>query len=275
MRKPTSLVLAALLCTAVWLIPFADAQDTPLRTATATSAADLTVVSKHFPERYAVQILCWSVHDEKTGPVSQIVVLQTDREGVAQALWQSPLDDSYSPKIQFLLGVALGGLPVALVERQTGAASSVLDVIGRFKGRIQRLQRFDGSDFDLRPLDGADRPSLIVHTDVNILDVPEIYRWVGARFIIDSAAHPDFYRQLLAEDRKTLPSDTAAIVLVNLARIAALADDRAAASQILDHALSAERIRRRRNAPAHWSGTAHTRGAGETCWAIAQNDTTR
>ena len=197
MRKPTSLVLAALLCTAVWLIPFADAQDTPLRTATATSAADLTVVSKHFPERYAVQILCWSVHDEKTGPVSQIVVLQTDREGVAQALWQSPLDDSYSPKIQFLLGVALGGLPVALVERQTGAASSVLDVIGRFKGRIQRLQRFDGSDFDLRPLDGADRPSLIVHTDVNILDVPEIYRWVGARFIIDSAAHPDFYRQLL------------------------------------------------------------------------------
>ncbi len=200
----------------------------------------VALATEQFPDRDNVRIVCWSI-SENTGPVSEIVVLETDAEGRAWPLWRSAMDSSYSPKIWFLPGTTLHGLAVALVERQTGAASSELDVVGKFNGHIARLQRFDGSEFEVRPLEGADFSSLIVHTDVSVLDVPEIYRWNGTRLVIDSAAHPDFYGRLLTEDRKSLPSDSAAIVLVNLARIAVLANDQEAARQILERARSAER----------------------------------
>jgi hypothetical protein len=216
------------------------AQQAPSQSPTASAPASLAIATEHFPKHDSVRIVCWSILEDR-GPASEIVVFETDAEGRARSLWHSAVDSSYSPRILFLPGITLHGLAVALVERQTGAASSELDVIGKFNGHIGRLQRFDGSEFDVRPLDGADHSSLIVHTDVSVLDVPEIYGWNGARLVIDSAAHPEFYRQLLIEDRKNLPSDSAAIVLVNLARIAVLAGDRVAAKQILDNALSAER----------------------------------
>jgi hypothetical protein len=233
-----ALLVAVIAITMFPLTP-SQAQQAPSPAPTAPSAADLAIATERFPQRDSVRIVCWSI-SENTGPVSEIVVLETDAEGRAWPLWRSAMDSSYSPKIRFLPGATLHGLAVALVERQTGAGSSQLDVIGKLNGHIGRLQRFDGSEFEVRPLDGADRSSLIVHTDVSVLDVPEIYRWNGARLVIDSAAHPDFYRELLSEDQREIPSDSAAIVFVNLARIAALAGDRAAAIQILENALSAE-----------------------------------
>ena len=206
---------------------------------TAPSTADVALATEHFPDRDNVRIVCWSIRED-IGPVSEIVVFETDAEGRAWPLWHSAIDISYSPKIRFLPGATLHGLAVALVERQNGAASSELDVIGKFNGHIARLQRFEGSEFDIQPIQGATLPFLIVHNDVDVLDVPEIYRWNSVRFVRDSAAHPDFYRQILAEDRKTLPLDSAAIVLINLARIAVLASDQAAARQILEGARSSE-----------------------------------
>ena len=133
------------------------------------------------------------------------------------------------------------GLPLALVERQTGAASSQLDIIGKAAGRVIRLLELDGFKFDVEQLDGDKLPSVVAHTDASILDVPEIYRWNGTRFVEDSASHPNYYRRLLAEDRDTLPENSSGVVLVNLARIAALSGDRNAAKTILTDALSRER----------------------------------
>jgi len=207
------------------------------------TAQSQTVVFQHFPAREDVSILCWSIPQEGTGPLSQIVVFDTDRQGTTRSLWQSALENSYSPQISFIPEIVVQGLPLALVERQTGAASSQLDVIGEAGGRVVRLLRIDGFRFDIKSLDGGKLPFIIAHRDASILDVPEIYRWNGSRFVEDSASHPDYYRQLLAEDRAKLPEDSSGVVLVNLSRIALLSGDRRGAKRILDDALSNERSR--------------------------------
>ena len=199
------------------------------------------IVSGRFPESEDIAIVCWSIPEPRAGFLSQISVVQTDAHGVARLLWQSALENSYSPKIRFIEEIMVQGLPLALVERQTGAASSQLDVIGKRDGRVARLLRLDGFEFDVEPLDGGKLPFLIAHTDASILDVPEIYRWNGSGMVEDSAAHPDYYRRLLDEDRAALPENASGVVLVNLARIAVLSGDRAAAKTILTGALSKER----------------------------------
>jgi hypothetical protein len=207
------------------------------------TAESQTVVFQHFPGRENAGILCWSIPEEGVGYLSQIVVVETDRQGTTKLLWQSPLDNSYAPQIRFVLEIAVEGLPLALVERQTGAASSQLDVIGRSAGRIVRLLQIDGFRFDVERLDGGELPFIIAHRDASILDVPNIYRWNGSRFAEDSASHPDYYRRLLAEDREKLPADPSGVVLVHLSRIALLSGDRTAAKAILDDAFSRERSR--------------------------------
>ena len=199
------------------------------------------VISRHFPGREGTTVLCWSIPEERAGYQSQIVVFQTDTEGAAKLLWQSPLDNSYAPQIRFMEKITAQGLPLALVERQTGAASSQLDVIGKVAGRIVRLLQIDGFKFDVEHLEGSKLPFIIAHTDASVLDVPDIYRWNGGRFVQDSAAHPDYYRQRLAEDKSALPDDSSGVVLVNLSRIAVLSGDRAEAKTILKDALSRER----------------------------------
>lgn len=205
------------------------------------TAESQTVVSRHFPGREGTNILCWSIPEERAGYQSQIVVFQTDAQGAAKLLWQSPIDNSYDPQIRFIEEITAQGLPLALIERQTGAASSQLDVIGKAAGRIVRLVQIDGFKFDVAHLDGSKLPFIIAHTDASVLDVPDIYRWNGGRFVEDSAAHSDYYRQRLAEDKSALPEDSGAAVLVNLARIALLSGDRAEAKAILADALSRER----------------------------------
>jgi hypothetical protein len=207
------------------------------------TAESQTVVFQHFPAREDVSILCWSIPQEGTGSLSQIVVFEGDRKGTTRLLWQSHLDNSYSPQIRFIPEIAVQGLPLALVERQTGAASSELDVIGQSAGRVVRLLRIDGFRFDIERLDGSKVPFIIAHRDASILDVPEIYRWNGSRFVEDGVSHPDYYRQLLAEDREKLPYNSSGVVLVNLSRIALLSGDRSGAKRILDDALSNERSR--------------------------------
>ena len=204
------------------------------------TVAAQSVVSQHFPLRRNIGIVCWSIPDQAGGFLSQIVVFATDLNGNSKMLWQSPLDNSYSAQIHFLSEITVQGLPLALVQRETGAASSELDAIGKAAGHFSVLFHADGFKFDIAPVDGSRRPFIIVHSDAGLLDVPELYRWDGGRFREDSAAHAGYYRELFARDRKTLPSDASAAVLVRLARIAVLAGDRAAAKEILGRALARE-----------------------------------
>jgi hypothetical protein len=199
------------------------------------------VVSQHFPGRERVGVLCWSIPEEGVGTLSQIVVFETDRQGTTRVLWQSPLDNSYAPQIRFIPEIVAQGLPLSLVQRQTGASESQLDVIGKTAGRIGRLLQIDGFKFDVERLDDVKLPFIIAHMDASILDVPEIYRWNGTSFAKDSSSHPNYYRQLLADDKQKLPEDSSGAVLVNLSRIALLAGDRASAKELLDRALSRER----------------------------------
>src|ERR1700726_1391438 len=109
-----------------------------------SSAQCQNVVVRHFPEQEGVHILCWSVPQEGAGYFSQIVVFQTSGRGTAKLLWQSQLENAYSPQIRFIPEIITQGMPLALVERQTGAASSQLDVIGNASGRVGRLLELDG-----------------------------------------------------------------------------------------------------------------------------------
>lgn len=207
----------------------------------ARSARGQVVVSEHFPGRQNVGIVCWTVPEKGVGYLSQIVVFGAGPQQVMRSFWESPIENAYSPQIRFIQEIKTDGLPLAIVERQTGAASSQLDVIGESRGHIARLLQLDGFKFDVEFLDGEKLPSLIAHVDASVLDVPEIYRWNGSRFARDSASHPEYYTQLLAEDQKKLPPGSSADVLLNLSRIAVLARDRRAARLILGEALSRER----------------------------------
>lgn len=201
------------------------------------------VVVRPFPEREDVQILCWSAPEKDGGFVSQIIVFQADKRGSATPLWQSHIENAYSPQIRFIPEIVSQGLPLVLVERQTGAASSQLDVIGKTTGHVGRLLQIDGFQFDVETLDGSKLPVIIAHRDASILDVPAIYRWSGDRFVDDSRIHRTFYQELLKHDKEKLPPDASAIVLLNLSKIAVLAGDLAEAKTILDNALSRERAK--------------------------------
>jgi len=207
----------------------------------AETAASQTVISQRVPGQEDTVIVCWSIPDESTGSLSQIFVLQTGNDGSTRTLWQSALGNSYSPQIHFIEEIKVNGLALALVERQTGAASSQLDVIGRTAGRVERILEIDGFKFEVEHFGGDELPYVVAHTDASILDVPEIYKWNGTRFVEDSASHPDYYRRLLAEDKSSLSEDVSGIVLVNLSRIAVLSGDRTAAKTILTDALAKER----------------------------------
>lgn len=202
-----------------------------------------SVVVQHFPQRDDVEILCWSVPEEGVGFISEIVVIQTTRKGISRLLWQSQLDNSYSPEIRFMPEISVEGLPLALVERKTGAASAELDVIGQAGGRVVRLDQIDGFQFDVVHLDSGKLPYVVAHRDASILDVPEIYRWNVDHFVEDSASHPDYFRRLLVEDRQKIAGDASGAVMVKLSRIAELSGDRTAARRILEDALRRERAR--------------------------------
>jgi hypothetical protein len=205
-----------------------------------TTAAQI-VIHQNFPQRKDIGILCWSIPDQASGYLSQIVVFETDRVGISKLLWQSPLDNSYSPQIRFVPEIRVQDLPLVLVERQTGAASSELDAIGKAVSGFALLLHVDGFKFDVVALDGSKLPLIIAHRDASILDVPDIYRWNGSRFVEDSASHPAYYQKFLADERKNLPFSPSAAVLVNLAQIALLSGDRVGAKKILDDALAKER----------------------------------
>lgn len=207
----------------------------------ANDAQGQNAVQRSFPNQEDLHILCWSVPEGGAGYVSQIVVFQTDDRGSAKLLWQSQLENAYSPQIRFIPEIIAQGIPLALIERQTGAASSQLDVIGKAAGRFARVLQIDGFQFDVENLDGANLPVIVAHRDASILDVPAIYRWNASRFVDDSKSHPKFYQMLLAKDKETLPPDASAVVLVNLSKIAVLSGDLSAARSILADALARER----------------------------------
>lgn len=199
------------------------------------------LVSQRFPRTEGVEIVCWAVPQESEGFLSQIVVVQTANDGSAKVVWQSSLEPAYSPRIRFVEEIMVSGVPIALVERQNGAATSQLDIIGKVSGRFQRILKIDGFQFDVAHLDGSKLPFIVAHTQGNILDIPVIYRWNGSQFVDDSASHPESYRELLIEDEEKIPSDSSGVVLVNLAKIAVLSGNRAEAKRILAEALSKER----------------------------------
>lgn len=205
------------------------------------TASGQGVIFSTFPKHRDIGILCWSVPDQASGYLSGIVVVQTDRDGNSTVLWDSHVDNSYSPQIRVVPEIQVHGLPLVLVKRQTGAASSELDVIGKTAASFRQLFHVDGFKFDVAPLEGSKLPSIIAHRDASILDVPHIYRWNGGRFVESSDSHPMYYQKLLTHDKKSLPTNPSAAVLVNLAQIALLSGDRAASTKILDEALVRER----------------------------------
>lgn len=200
-----------------------------------------TVISQKFPRADGLELACWVVPEEGEGYLSQIVVFQVNDDGHARVLWQSGIDPAYSPQIRFVNEILVDGIPLALVERQNGVATSQLDLIGKMSGRFQRLAQIDGFKFEVERLDGSQLPFIIAHTDGNVLDIPVIYKWNGSRFVEDSTSHPAYYRQLLSEDKAKLPSDSRGVVLVNLSKIALFSGDRTEAKKILDDALLGER----------------------------------
>ncbi len=206
----------------------------------ATNVQGQSLVLQDFPGREDVRILCWAAPEKNAGYFSQIVVFQTDRLGTAKLLWQSELENAYAPQIHFIPEILTQSTRVALVERQTGAASSQLDLIGKQAGRFGRLLRIDGSQFEIKSLDGSKPPVIVAHGDVSVLDVPTIYGWNGSRFENQSRIHPSFYRELLAQDKAKLPSDASAIVLVSLSKIAELSGDRSETKAVVDEALARE-----------------------------------
>jgi hypothetical protein len=98
-----------------------------------------TVISQGFPHNGDVEVLCWVTPADGEGFVSQIIVFRVDRTGPATILWQSSLAPAYSPQIRFVEEIRAGGLPIALVERQNGAATSQLDIIGKISGHFQQI----------------------------------------------------------------------------------------------------------------------------------------
>ena len=193
--------------------------------------------------------MCWSVADQRTGYLSRIIVFTADGDGSSKTPWESPLDSSYSPQIHFVEEIRSQGLPLGLIQRQTGAASSELDAIGMVKGRFSVLFHADGFRCDVTHLDDSKRPFIVVHSDASILDVPAIYRWTGSGFADDCASHAAYYKKLLADDRQKLPAETSAPVLFSLSRVAVLAGDRAVAKSILEKALARERSKGREANP--------------------------
>ena len=206
-----------------------------------SAAESPSVVAQKFPHTEGLEILCWVAPQDGKGYLSQIVIFQADSDEPANVLWQSHLDPAYSPEIRFVEEITASGLPIALVERQNGAATSQLDVVAKVSGRFQSLAQIDGFKFEVEHLDGSKLPFIIAHTDGNILDVPVIYRWTGRRFVEDSASHQAYYRQLLSEDKAKLPPNSSGIVLVNLSKVALLSGNRLEARTILNDALSRER----------------------------------
>jgi hypothetical protein len=202
-----------------------------------------TVVSQGFPHTGDVRVLCWVTPVDGEGFVSQIIVFRVERTGPATILWQSSLDPAYSPQIRFVEEITAGGLPIALVERQNGAATSQLDIIGQISGHFQQIGQLDGFKFDVEHLGESKLPFIIAHRDGNTLDIPVIYRWNGSRLVDDSASHPAYYGRLLSEDKANLPQNSSGIVLINLSKIAALSGDRTEARKILNSALSTERAK--------------------------------
>lgn len=132
-------------------------------------------------------LVCWSVPDKRAGYLSQIVVLEAGRQGFPRILGHSRVDESYSAQIRFVPQIRSEGLSLALVQRQTGAGSSELDVIGKQEGHFADLLRIGGFQFDIARLEGSKLPLIIAHRDASILDVPAIYRWDQGQFLEDSA----------------------------------------------------------------------------------------
>ena len=120
------------------------------------TVAAQSVVSQHFPLRRNIGIVCWSIPDQAGGFLSQIVVFATDLNGNSKMLWQSPLDNSYSAQIHFLSEITVQGLPLALVQRETGAASSELDAIGKAAGHFRCCSMQMASNLTSRLLTAAD-----------------------------------------------------------------------------------------------------------------------
>lgn len=198
-------------------------------------------IFERFPEHAEFGVLCWTVPGGQSGSISQILILRTTAAGAPELLWQSALDSSYSPRVRFMPQIRVHGTSLAFVERQTGAGSFEVDIIGKSAAGFTRLFHADGFRFDLIPLDGSKLPVIIAHRDASILDVPRIYRWNGSRFVDDSFTHPSYYRKLLGEDRKAVPADASAPVLINLSRIALLAGEPTAARRLLREAHAKQR----------------------------------
>lgn len=224
MNAPRASLLLLLLSTgsfAQTVIPPILPQHTQAVASTASAPAP---VVQPFPGHAGLKIAIWGLSaTEYGGNLSEIIVFLQNPHSGAKALWRSEIEEAYAPTIEFVPAIASEGLPIALVYQQFGAAWGELELVGRSGGRIRRIQRLMCSFYEVKQLN-ADRQDFIIgHDNIDILDVPHIYRWSGRRLMDVSAAHQSFYRVLLQQDEQEAYEAWSGIALHALAQIAALA----------------------------------------------------
>lgn len=139
----------------------------------------------------------WSTMRPESSRTVVTVIRRTGR--TTRVLRRFTIDDAYAPIVIVSRDFKYKGNPIALVEAQFGAAASTLEAFGADGGAVRRLASLDGNYFEFVMV--SNTPHLLAHEDVNLLDVPRLYRWTGLSFVDDSAKHADYYRQLVTKIR--------------------------------------------------------------------------
>lgn len=207
-------MLMACVAVAVLLTTFSTAQSTKLRLETPHSKkGDSGTLEGSFAPRDAQDVSAVLLRELASGQELFIEVWSTirpesNRSVVAvirragpttRVLRRFTINDAYAPTVIVSREFMYNGSPIALVEAQFGAAACTLEAFGADGGSVRRLASIHGAFFEF--VAESSTPYLLAHEDVNLFDVPRLYRWTGSSFVDDSAKHPDFYRRLVAKIR--------------------------------------------------------------------------
>jgi hypothetical protein len=127
-----------------------------------------------------------------------VVAVRSARTG-RKLIWHLKLDGAYSPTLVPRADLTYQREPIVLLQTQYGAAAARIDAVGIAEGKVRHLCSIEGNYFDYTSI--GDTTYLVAHDDVNLLDVPHLYRWTGASFADDSQHHPQFYAELAIQIR--------------------------------------------------------------------------
>jgi hypothetical protein len=164
-----------------------------------TGTTDLSIAQVTNANGLAFLVAAWSLRSGKGFDSNVIVVEQTD-DHAEHVIGRFSVPYGYSPNVLVKPEFTFHGTPVALVETQFGAAASSLLVVGASARTAHNLGSIDANYFDFIAIRGL--TLLVGHEDVNVLDVPHLYKWTGMAFVDASTEYPEFYRDLVAKLRR-------------------------------------------------------------------------